>query len=161
MFPHETANKRPESGEKECGRNENRRCNHNWANKDAQQKNMCVCGECAQKGEDSEQRNCVQKSGIRLKANAPSAEAEATEVTERTNDSSSFRPANTVLTGLNYLKNQSPVLSLADEEYPEWLWGITKPVVLPDDGPGGKAERRRMRQENRETIKDQNFMRTQ
>jgi hypothetical protein len=108
-----------------------------------------------------------------LKANAPSAEAEATE---RTNDSYSFRmfidflsselpisscPANTVLTGLNYLKNQSPVLSLADEEYPEWLWGITKPVVLPDDGPGGKAERRRMRQENRETIKDQNFMRTQ
>jgi large subunit ribosomal protein L54 len=93
----------------------------------------------------------VQKSGIRLKANAPSAEAEATEVNERTNDSSSFRPANTVLTGLNYLKNP-------DEEYPEWLWGITKPV---DDGPGGKAERRRMRQENRESIKDQNFMRTQ
>jgi large subunit ribosomal protein L54 len=65
------------------------------------------------------------------------------------------------MNGINYLKGQKPVIALPDEEYPEWLWGILKPIELPDDGPGGKAEKRRMRQENRRRIKDQNFMKTQ
>ena len=68
---------------------------------------------------------------------------------------------NTVLTGLNYLKGQTPVLALPDEEYPPWLWDLLKPRVYPDDGPGGKGEKMRMRKENRQRIRDQNFMKTQ
>ncbi|EJD44138.1 hypothetical protein AURDEDRAFT_166854 [Auricularia subglabra TFB-10046 SS5] len=67
-------------------------------------------------------------------------------------------PANTVMAGLNYLKDQPPVLALPDEEYPDWLWTITSPKPIPDDGPGGKGEKMRMRMENRKLIKDQNFM---
>ncbi|EGN95832.1 hypothetical protein SERLA73DRAFT_187060 [Serpula lacrymans var. lacrymans S7.3] len=70
-------------------------------------------------------------------------------------------PANTVLTGLNYLKGQPPVIALPDEEYPSWLWTLLNPKDLADDGPGGKAEKRRLRKENRQRIKDQNFMKTQ
>ncbi|GBE81830.1 mitochondrial/chloroplast ribosomal protein L54/L37 [Sparassis latifolia] len=68
---------------------------------------------------------------------------------------------NTILDGLAYLKDQPPVIALPDEEYPEWLWTLLSPKVLEDDGPGGKAEKRRMRQENRKRIRDQNFMKTQ
>ncbi|SJL12236.1 uncharacterized protein ARMOST_15659 [Armillaria ostoyae] len=50
-------------------------------------------------------------------------------------------PADTVLTGLNYLKGQEPVLAKPDEEYPDWLWTLLEPRVIPDDGPGGRAER--------------------
>ncbi|KAF8884770.1 mitochondrial ribosomal protein L37-domain-containing protein [Infundibulicybe gibba] len=67
----------------------------------------------------------------------------------------------TVLTGVNYLKGQAPVLALPDDSYPDWLWTILKPKVWPDDGPGGKAERVARRNENRRQIKDRNFMQTQ
>ncbi|KAF5368757.1 hypothetical protein D9615_005369 [Tricholomella constricta] len=67
----------------------------------------------------------------------------------------------TVITGVNYLKGQPPVLARADEEYPEWLWSILQPKVWPEDGPGGKAERVRRRTENKQRIKDRNFMSTQ
>jgi large subunit ribosomal protein L54 len=70
-------------------------------------------------------------------------------------------PPHTIIEGVNYLKGQRPVVALPDDEYPEWLWGILKPVELPDDGPGGKKEQRQMREENRKKIKDQNFMKTQ
>ncbi|TFK44234.1 mitochondrial ribosomal protein L37-domain-containing protein [Crucibulum laeve] len=70
-------------------------------------------------------------------------------------------PADTVLPGVNYLKGQGPVLAKPDEEYPEWLWTILKPKVYTDDGPGGKAERAQRRLENRQKIKDRNFMLTQ
>ncbi|KAG5642922.1 hypothetical protein DXG03_001873 [Asterophora parasitica] len=69
--------------------------------------------------------------------------------------------ADTVITGVNYLKGQPPVLARADEEYPEWLWTILQPKVWPEDGPGGKAERVRRRLENKQRIKDRNFMSTQ
>ena len=68
---------------------------------------------------------------------------------------------NTILVGLNYLKDQPPVLALSDEEYPPWLWKLLDKSELPDDGPGGKAEKRRLRKENRQRIRDQNFMKTQ
>lgn len=68
---------------------------------------------------------------------------------------------NTILTGLNYLKDQPPVLALKDEEYPSWLWGLLKPKVYPDDGPGGKGEKLRLRAANRQRIKEQNFLKTQ
>ncbi|KAH7906000.1 mitochondrial ribosomal protein L37-domain-containing protein [Hygrophoropsis aurantiaca] len=70
-------------------------------------------------------------------------------------------PPNTVLAGLNYLKGQPPVLALPDEEYPPWLWDLLKPRTAEDDGPGGKAEKRRLRKENRQKLKDRNFMKTQ
>ncbi|KAJ8482208.1 hypothetical protein ONZ45_g5604 [Pleurotus djamor] len=68
---------------------------------------------------------------------------------------------NTILEGVNYLKGQQPVVAQPDEEYPEWLWTILSPKVYPDDGPGGKAERVQRRRENKQRIKDQNFMKTQ
>jgi large subunit ribosomal protein L54 len=66
-----------------------------------------------------------------------------------------------VLEGINYLKGQSPVLSLPDDQYPDWLWTTLQSKVWPDDGPGGKAERVKRRTENRQRIKDRNFMQTQ
>jgi large subunit ribosomal protein L54 len=70
-------------------------------------------------------------------------------------------PPGTVLEGLNYLKGQPAVIALPDEEYPPWLWELLKPKVYEDDGPGGKAEKKRLRKENQQRIKDQNFMKTQ
>ncbi|KIY70416.1 hypothetical protein CYLTODRAFT_488091 [Cylindrobasidium torrendii FP15055 ss-10] len=67
----------------------------------------------------------------------------------------------TVLEGLNYLKDQPPVLAKPDSEYPDWLWNVLTPKVLPDDGPGGKKERRDRRLENKKKIKERNFMSTQ
>lgn len=66
-------------------------------------------------------------------------------------------PAGAVLTGLNYLKGEPPVLAKPDEEYPAWLWELTKPKALADDGPGGKAEKRRLRLAHRQTLKDSNL----
>jgi len=67
----------------------------------------------------------------------------------------------TVLEGVNYLKGQSPVLALPDDQYPDWLWTILQPKEWPDDGPGGKAERVKRKIENKRRIKDRNFMQTQ
>ncbi|EPQ57802.1 hypothetical protein GLOTRDRAFT_126292 [Gloeophyllum trabeum ATCC 11539] len=70
-------------------------------------------------------------------------------------------PPNTVLVGVNYLKDQPPVLALPDEEYPDWLWKLLEKKELPYDGPGGKAEKVRLRKENRQRIREQNFLKTQ
>ncbi|KAJ7207088.1 mitochondrial ribosomal protein L37-domain-containing protein [Mycena pura] len=67
----------------------------------------------------------------------------------------------TILTGVNYLKGQPPVLALPDEEYPDWLWKVLEPRVWPDDGPGGRGERAERRAANKKRIKDANFMATQ
>ncbi|KIP08882.1 hypothetical protein PHLGIDRAFT_116884 [Phlebiopsis gigantea 11061_1 CR5-6] len=67
----------------------------------------------------------------------------------------------TVLVGLNWLKDQPPVIAKADEAYPEWLWTILQPTPIPNDGPGGKGERMLMRKQNRARIREQNFMNTQ
>ncbi|KAF9787811.1 mitochondrial ribosomal protein L37-domain-containing protein [Thelephora terrestris] len=76
------------------------------------------------------------------------------------NGTSSCLPS-TVLTGLNYLKGQPPVVALPDEDYPPWLWKLLEPKYLVDDGPGGKAEKVRLRKENRQRIRDQNLLKTQ
>jgi len=70
-------------------------------------------------------------------------------------------PENTVLAGLNYLKDQPPVVARADNEYPDWLWNLVKPKNIPDDGPGGRGERIAMRRANKQRIKEQNFLKTQ
>ncbi|KAJ7770498.1 mitochondrial ribosomal protein L37-domain-containing protein, partial [Mycena metata] len=67
----------------------------------------------------------------------------------------------TVITGVNYLKDQPPVVALPDEEYPGWLWSVLDPRVWPDDGPGGRGERAARRAENKRKIRDRNFMSTQ
>ena len=73
----------------------------------------------------------------------------------------SLAPEGTVLNGLNYLKGQAPVVALADDAYPPWLWKLLEPRVIPDDGTGGVGEKIRMRKESRQRIRDQNFMKTQ
>ncbi|KAG2150684.1 mitochondrial ribosomal protein L37-domain-containing protein [Suillus bovinus] len=88
--------------------------------------------------------------------NTSAKDASATE--EKTLSSC---PPGTILEGLNYLKGQPPVIALPDDEYPSWLWDLLKPKVYEDDGPGGKAEKKRLRKENQQRIKDQNFMKTQ
>lgn len=70
-------------------------------------------------------------------------------------------PTNTLLTGLNYLKGQPPVLALPDEEYPPWLWTLLQPKVDVDHGPGSLAEKRRMKRERGANIKYANFLKTQ
>lgn len=75
--------------------------------------------------------------------------------------SRSICPPNTVLKGVTWLKDQPPVLALPDDEYPPWLWKLLEKKVLEDDGPGGFAEKKRMRKENRQRIREQNFLKTQ
>ncbi|KAI0332545.1 hypothetical protein GY45DRAFT_1298695 [Cubamyces sp. BRFM 1775] len=70
-------------------------------------------------------------------------------------------PENTVLVGVNYLKGQQEVLAMPDDAYPPWLWTLLEPKQIPDDGPGGKAEKVRLRKANRQRIRESNFMKTQ
>ncbi|KAI6124747.1 mitochondrial ribosomal protein L37-domain-containing protein [Pisolithus croceorrhizus] len=68
-------------------------------------------------------------------------------------------PAGTVLSGLNYLKGQPPVLAMPDEGYPAWLWDLTKPKKKhegEDLGLGSDTEKRRLRRENRQLLRDKN-----
>ena len=63
---------------------------------------------------------------------------------------------------MNYLKDQPPVIAKADSEYPEWLWNVLTPKTFDDEGvPGGRAEKKRLRDEARSRIKERNFMSTQ
>lgn len=45
-------------------------------------------------------------------------------------------PAGTKLNGLNYFKNKSDPVALADEEYPEWLWRCLEVQKKTDDAAG-------------------------
>ncbi|KAI0819044.1 mitochondrial ribosomal protein L37-domain-containing protein [Irpex lacteus] len=67
----------------------------------------------------------------------------------------------TELVGLKWLKDQGPVIAKADDEYPDWLWTLLQPKQLPDDGPGGLAEKKKLRKLNRQRIREKNFMSTQ
>jgi hypothetical protein len=70
-------------------------------------------------------------------------------------------PENTTLPGLNWLKGQPDVVAKPDDDYPPWLWDILKPKKFADKGPGSEAEHVRRRKENRQKIRDTNFMKTQ
>jgi len=102
-------------------------------------------------------RGYAATSSSKLSPNQPSKVASSTVEPTKTVSSC---PAGTVLTGLNYLKGEPPILALPDEEYPSWLWDLTKPKVLEDDGPGGTAEKRRLRKEHRQQLKDKNMFKT-
>ncbi|KAJ7145323.1 mitochondrial ribosomal protein L37-domain-containing protein [Mycena crocata] len=107
------------------------------------------------------QRPCLARlaPGTRAYASKQAA-AKAAPTVKKATPTSSCAP-DTVITGANYLKGQPPVLSLPDEEYPEWLWKILEKREWPDDGPGGRAERAVRRAENKRKIRDANFMKTQ
>ncbi|KAF8479336.1 mitochondrial ribosomal protein L37-domain-containing protein [Russula ochroleuca] len=106
---------------------------------------------------------CARSFAQKAVSAAPNAVPEQTAAAElpATGSARSSCAPNTVMEGINYLKDQRPVLALPDEEYPAWLWTLLDKSELPDDGPGGKAEKRRLRKENRQRIRDQNFMKTQ
>ncbi|KAF8327234.1 mitochondrial ribosomal protein L37-domain-containing protein [Cantharellus anzutake] len=71
--------------------------------------------------------------------------------------------AGIVMPGLNYLKDQPPVVAVGDKEYPSWLWTILQPKLYPpeEQGLGGAAQKARHKKERKEKIRAQNFMRTQ
>ncbi|KAG1890870.1 mitochondrial ribosomal protein L37-domain-containing protein [Suillus subluteus] len=112
-------------------------------------------------------RSSIRQAFSPCLARSYAAKSSNTEQTQKisTKDTSektlSSCPPGTILEGLNYLKGQPPVIALPDEEYPSWLWDLLKPKAYEDDGPGGKAEKKRLRKENQQRIKDQNFMKTQ
>ncbi|KAG2350017.1 hypothetical protein BDR05DRAFT_923982 [Suillus weaverae] len=116
-----------------------------------------VFSPCLARGYVTKSSNTERISNISAK-DTSAAEGEHSELETTTLSSC---PPGTILEGLNYLKGQPPVIALPDDEYPSWLWDLLKPKVYEDDGPGGKAEKKRLRKENQQCIKDQNFMKTQ
>ncbi|KAI0086429.1 mitochondrial/chloroplast ribosomal protein L54/L37 [Irpex rosettiformis] len=92
-------------------------------------------------------------------ASATAEAAKAKVVDDKTPKSSCAE--GTELVGLRWLKDQGPVVAKADDEYPDWLWTLLQPKELPDDGPGGLAEKKKLRTLNRERIREKNFMSTQ
>ncbi|KAK8056132.1 hypothetical protein PG993_001359 [Apiospora rasikravindrae] len=54
-------------------------------------------------------------------------------------DALSACPAGTVLTGLNYFKNQTDPVALADDKYPEWLWRCLDVQKKADDATADDA----------------------
>ncbi|KZP18266.1 hypothetical protein FIBSPDRAFT_829519 [Athelia psychrophila] len=83
------------------------------------------------------------------------------ETASKTDAVLSSCPENTVLTGVNWLKGQPPVLALADEEYPPWLWTLLQPKVSTDEGPGSLTEKRKMKVERKTNIKYANLLKSQ
>ncbi|KAI0371660.1 hypothetical protein BV20DRAFT_941216 [Pilatotrama ljubarskyi] len=106
-------------------------------------------------------RRCLATQSAAAAAQAKPASGSASPKADGPALAKSSCTENTVLVGLNYLKGQPEVMALADDAYPPWLWTLLEPKELPDDGPGGKAEKVRLRKENRQRIRDQNFMKTQ
>lgn len=72
----------------------------------------------------------------------------------------SLAPAGTKLKGLNILKGQDPIVALADEEYPAWLWEVLDKEAQKkklEDDPVKSAQKAR-RNANRQKIKENNFL---
>ena len=71
-------------------------------------------------------------------------------------------PEGTVLKGLNYLKDESPILSKPDSDYPSWLWTLAttsggSEVVVKKNGKGkGKVvqESEQLRERKKELKKE-------
>ncbi|KIL67134.1 hypothetical protein M378DRAFT_185837 [Amanita muscaria Koide BX008] len=122
------------------------------------QTGFAVCSRC---------RRYATKAGAQVNISAAASSAASAKVAKKPSASrttaipQSSCPADTILTGVNYLKGQPPVLALPEDQYPEWLWTILESKVYPDDGPGGKAERVKRRLDNKQRIKERNFMSTQ
>ncbi|KAF5358261.1 hypothetical protein D9756_001230 [Leucocoprinus leucothites] len=108
---------------------------------------------------------CLVSVTRRYASSAPAATgSDSTAVKKPASDSTTPLSScleGTKLEGVNFLKGQAPVLAMGDDQYPSWLWTALEPKVYTDDGPGSKAERVKRRAENKQKIKDRNFMSTQ
>lgn len=82
---------------------------------------------------------------------APEKAAKAAKVKEEPATSAAVGPSTTHCTGANYFKEGEDPLLKADEEYPEWLWGLL------DAKEGEQAEKAEQRKENKRKIKEKNF----
>ncbi|GAA5944341.1 mitochondrial 54S ribosomal protein mL54 MRPL37 [Sporobolomyces koalae] len=60
-------------------------------------------------------------------------------------------PEGTVMKGLNYLKDESPVLSKPDSEYPAWLWSLA-PAAAGSDGSNVASKKVKAAQGSTATI---------
>ncbi|KAI1310390.1 mitochondrial ribosomal protein L37-domain-containing protein [Xylaria venustula] len=58
---------------------------------------------------------------------------------EGSGQSLSSCPEGTTLTGLNYFKNKTDPVALADDAYPEWLWGCLDVQKKADEGEADDA----------------------
>lgn len=76
----------------------------------------------------------------------------------------------TVLEGVTWLKDQKPIVSLPDDQYPPWLWTLLKPQhdnkvsggrSVATHQPGTPEAQKALRRENRKNIKAVNFMKAQ
>jgi len=105
-------------------------------------------------------RRCYASASNPAQASSSQDVAPAEKKSEAVLSKSSC-PEGTILTGLNYLKGQGEVVAQADDAYPDWLWKLVGPRQLPNDGPGGKTEKVALRKENRQRIREQNFLKTQ
>lgn len=72
----------------------------------------------------------------------------------------SLAPAGTKLKGLNILKGQDPVVALADEEYPAWLWEVLDKEAQKKklEADPVKSAQKARRNANRQKIKENNFL---
>ncbi|KAF9014170.1 mitochondrial ribosomal protein L37-domain-containing protein [Cyathus striatus] len=105
--------------------------------------------------------SCLRRTCLRYSSTAEAPSKKAAFKKDSAADIKSSCPADTVLSGLNYLKGQPAVLALPEDQYPPWLWTVLKAKEYPDDGPAGKGERVKRRHENKIRIKETNFMKTQ
>ncbi|KAJ8106457.1 hypothetical protein ONZ43_g7059 [Nemania bipapillata] len=117
----------------------------------------------------------IRSRPISSTATRPSAAAAATETTADpqlstpladSQDSAapeealSSCPAGTILTGLNYFKNQNDPVALADSEYPQWLWKCLDVQKKADEGEADDAgdEFSKSKKQRRLAMKRQRIM---
>ncbi|KAI6115403.1 mitochondrial ribosomal protein L37-domain-containing protein [Pisolithus thermaeus] len=115
---------------------------------------LCIClSRAFATGPGQTSRSSADKKASTTKSTVPPS-------SEDSKPPISSCPAGTVLSGLNYLKGQPPVLAMPDEDYPTWLWDLTKPKKKKHEGEvlelGSDAEKRRLRRENRQLLRDKN-----
>ncbi|KAG8856296.1 hypothetical protein FRB91_000925 [Serendipita sp. 411] len=110
----------------------------------------------------SASRTIYNKPRLAHLASSVSQPANTTPNAKNTSVPSSC-PKDTVLTGLSWLKGQAPVVALADEEYPPWLWTVLEPRKYTEEEmqPGNAGYKAQMRKERKAKIRLSNFMKTQ
>ncbi|KAI1422674.1 mitochondrial ribosomal protein L37-domain-containing protein [Xylaria sp. FL1777] len=66
----------------------------------------------------------------------PLADSELASAPASAGENRSSCPQGTILTGLNYFKNKTDPVALADSEYPEWLWKCIDVQKKAEEGKG-------------------------
>jgi large subunit ribosomal protein L54 len=67
--------------------------------------------------------------------------------------------AGSPLKGLNYLKDQPPILARPDEDYPDWLWRLLD-ADRHNDLPEEDRKRREISKQRKADIKAKNFIKS-